>query len=263
RYAGPGCGSRVPTLAGGAVADVPDSRKPGMSCLVTRPLIPVPRICWMSTLCLHAMGRTSGEGFWRRSSSLSGAPVPSVPLASAIDSPIWGITTLVAITALRRRWSTSIIHQSLRRRNYLVHARQKRSFQRRRVRRRGIFGGDADDGRVEILEGLFRDDRRELAADAAGACRLVEHQHAAGLRDRREQRFTIERRERTQVEYLRVDAGRLELRCRIERGVHHRPERHDREVFARAPDLRCPERHDVVLLGHVVFDPAIQEFVLE
>ena len=40
-----------------------------MSCFVTRPLIPVPLICWMSTLCSRAIRRTSGDDFWRRRSS--------------------------------------------------------------------------------------------------------------------------------------------------------------------------------------------------
>ena len=50
----------------------PDSMKPRMSCLVTRPLMPVPLISLMSTSCSLAMRRTSGDDRWRRKSSVDG-----------------------------------------------------------------------------------------------------------------------------------------------------------------------------------------------
>jgi hypothetical protein len=45
----------------GARCPFPDSMKPRMSCLVTRPLMPVPLIRLMSTSCSLAMRRTSGD----------------------------------------------------------------------------------------------------------------------------------------------------------------------------------------------------------
>ena len=43
--------------------------------MVTRPLMPVPLISLMSTLCSFAMRRTSGDDRWRRKSSVDGVRV--------------------------------------------------------------------------------------------------------------------------------------------------------------------------------------------
>src|SRR3954471_20627077 len=267
------------------------SMKPRMSFLVTRPLIPVPLIWRMSTLCSRAMRRTSGEDLCRRrsSSEVSASPVaatactagpasgcpaaawgisewlpplrgstlsaagaeadfspvppmtattaftgtvsPSLTLISvstpapgegisastlsveisksgssrstlspifliqrtmvpsAIDSPIWGITTLVGIESLLE--PQSVFHQTLRRGHDAIDAGQERGLERRRVGDRRVHRRDPHDRRVEVLERLLGDDRRQLAADAAGAARFVEEQRAAGLGDRRQDRLAI------------------------------------------------------------------------
>jgi len=103
----------------------------------------------------------------------------------------------------------------------------------------------------------------ELAADAAGEPRLVQQQRAARLRDAREHAVPVEGSEAAKVEDLRLDASGRELCRGIERRVHHRAERDDRQVLSFAPDGGFPDGHDVVLVGHLVFDPAIEVLVLE
>ena len=93
-------------------------------------------------------------------------------------------------------------------------ARQKRRLERRRIRHRRVLRRDAHDGRVEILERVLGNDRRQLAADAAGAARLVQQQRAARLRHRRQDRLAIERREAAQIDDFRVHAVGLELLSR-------------------------------------------------
>ena len=283
----------------------PDSMKPRMSCLVTRPLIPVPWICWMSTSCslrdpAHERRRLLPPQLFLRQRTCAraggcrrvgrprfgsrGAIVrPRVPVDGADVS---GCPTAAAGSAPRRRAvravcrrrrllaggadhrddavdrnrlafldldlgqdaggrrrdlgihlvgrnleqrlvavdrvadlldpaddrpfgdrlahlghhdvgchsfsgaaeaapvaSASICDQLLGRRDHLVDARQERSFERRRIRHRRVQRCDAHDRRVQVLERLLGDDRRELAADAAGQRRLVQQQHPAGLGD--------------------------------------------------------------------------------
>ena len=57
-------------------AGVPDSIKLRMSFLVTRPLMPVPSSCLISTPCSSAIFRTSGLDFVRRKSSAVAPPLP-------------------------------------------------------------------------------------------------------------------------------------------------------------------------------------------
>ena len=59
-------------------------------------------------------------------------------------------------------------------------------------------------GRVEVLERLLADQRRDLGAHAARARRLVRDQHLAGLAHARQDRVAVERAERAQVDDLDV-----------------------------------------------------------
>src|SRR5688572_25903751 len=54
-----------------------------------------------------------------------------------------------------------------------------------RVRERRVEAGDAQDRCLEVLDGALLDRRDQLGAEAAGARRLVHHDAAAGLPDRR------------------------------------------------------------------------------
>src|SRR5262245_37593951 len=382
----------LPSEAAAAAEEGDELMNPRMSFLVTRPLMPVPLIRLMSTLCSFAMRRTSGGVRCLPSSFASGCPAaasgsavtpvageagdcpaeaapaakadaapeavsaggtfspadpitatteftgtvsPSLTLISvstpapgdgisastlsveiskrgssrstlspiflihrtmvpsAIDSPICGITTLVGIclfsqaetghgrdTKLAKFTKTtknfvifvtfvplpsavSVLYQSLRSGDHFLDARQKRLLERRCVGDRGVHRRDAHDRRVEVLEGLFGNDRRQLAADAAGAPRLVEQQRAARLGHRREDRLAIQRRQAPEIDDLRLHAVGLQLLRGVERRVHHRAERQDRQVAAFALHFGLPDRDDVVLLRHVVLDAAVQELVLE
>ena len=57
--------------------------KPRMSFFVTRPLMPVPLICRMSTLCSFAIRRTSGDDLRRRNSSIDPASAADAAAAGA------------------------------------------------------------------------------------------------------------------------------------------------------------------------------------
>ena len=80
-----------------------------MSCLVTRPPMPDPAICAMSTLCSCAMRRTSGDDFCRRRSSVrlaGGVAIAGVAaaVAAAVPSPCACVGAGAAVRLrLRRR----------------------------------------------------------------------------------------------------------------------------------------------------------------
>src|SRR6266545_3208248 len=86
---------------------------------------------------------------------------------SAIDSPIWGITTFVilvscsqfAVRGSRFAVRGSVLHEPFRRRHNLLHIRKKSGFERRCVRHRRIGRGHAHDRCVQILERFLRNDR--------------------------------------------------------------------------------------------------------
>ena len=70
--------------------------------------------------------------------------------------------------------------------------------------------------RVEILERLLRDRRRDLGAEAAGSRVLVQHEHLRRLSRRLEHRLLVPRQDRAQVDDLDRDAV-VELRSRPRR----------------------------------------------
>src|SRR5262249_46813922 len=156
-----------------------------------------------------------------------------------------------------------VFHQRAGSGDYLLHARQERLLERRSVGNGCVDRRDAHDGRVEIFERLFRDDRRQLAADSTRASRLVEEQRTAGLRDRRQDRLAVERRQGAEIDHFGLHAFHFQVLGGLERGVHHRAERQDRQVLAFALHRRLPDRDDVVLVRDVVLDAAVQELVLE
>src|SRR6185312_17468046 len=62
--------------------------------------------------------------------------------------------------------------------------RQGDVFEIVRCGQRNVGGGDADDGSVEIVEGLVGGDRGDLGAPAAQARILLDREQAPGLGDR-------------------------------------------------------------------------------
>src|SRR5688572_19735947 len=97
---------------------------------------------------------------------------------SAIDSPICGINTGVGI-GNPSHTRVLIFRQSPRRRHYAGGVRQENGFERRAVRYGGVEGCHPCHGRIQVLERLFGDRRRDFPADAAGPWRLVKDQRAA------------------------------------------------------------------------------------
>ena len=72
-------------------------------------------------------------------------------------------------------------------------------------RYRRVGRGDALRRRVEILEGLLGDRRRDLGAEAAGVRVLVEDDHLRRLAHRREHGLLVPRQDRAQVDDLDRD----------------------------------------------------------
>ena len=118
--------------------------------------------------------------------------------------------------------------------------------------------------RVEILEALLADRRRDLGAEAGRARVLVQHEQLAGARDGGEHRLAIPRDDRAQVDHLdrRAVLGRHGGRGLVGR-VDHRAPRHDRQVGAGAVHAGLAERRRVVGVGHLALDAAVQVLVLE
>jgi hypothetical protein len=79
-------------------------------------------------------------------------------------------------------------------------------FLRRGERNGGVQTSDADDGAVEVVEGLFVNDGGDFARKAAGAGVLVEDDDLVcllhGLRDG----LAVERRDGAQVDDFDVDS---------------------------------------------------------
>src|SRR5450759_5565771 len=81
---------------------------------------------------------------------------------------------------------------------------------------RDVRGRDADHRAVEVVEGVLRDDRRDLGAKTPAQVVLV-HDHAlARLADRLEDRIPGLRRKGPQVDDVHADALRLHLGRRLE-----------------------------------------------
>src|SRR5450759_1007313 len=88
---------------------------------------------------------------------------------------------------------------------------------------RDVRGRDADHRAVEVVEGLLRDDRRDLGAKTPAQVVLV-HDHAlARLADRLEDRFPAHGCQGPQVGVLHADALRLQLGMRIEAVMRQQP----------------------------------------
>ncbi len=108
--------------------------------------------------------------------------------------------------------------------------REDRFFELWRVGDRRIERADAADGRVEILEQLAGDARRNLCTEPARQLILVRDDHAVGLLHQGRDGFPVVRRDRSQVEHRRRDAFLLSLMRGQQRPLHERAPRHDHNV---------------------------------
>src|SRR5690606_5893317 len=104
----------------------------------------------------------------------------------------------------------------------VLHLRHGVVFQRAVVRDGDVQPRQPPDRRVEVVERLTRSDaRRDLAAVAARANRLMHDQHLAGLLDRLEDGLVVKRVERAGVHHLNLNAILGEDVRRLERALHH------------------------------------------
>src|SRR5271168_1694039 len=177
--------------------------------------------------------------------------VPSTTL-----SPIWGICTSTAIGSIRYEVADRV--------DDLVGVRENRLLQRRRKRRMRIHRGDATNRRVEVFEGMFPDNRRNLAADSASQAILMNDQHLAGFFRGLEDRLAIERKQRAQVEDLNRDTIFL---FDDARGVNRLPERatisNDRKIGALLANLRDAERNRELAFRNILLEAAIEALMFE
>src|ERR1700709_2676610 len=113
---------------------------------------------------------------------------------SAIDSPIWGITTSVAISSpvsINPSRGLSVAGQLADFGDELVNVRQVGFFERRAEGNRGVRTAEPVDRPVQPLERVWRDPRRPLARHRAGGLLLGEDDRPAGLADGGEDRFLV------------------------------------------------------------------------
>src|SRR3954470_9970562 len=179
---------------------------------------------------------------------------------SETDTPICGMTTSTVPAALGAGWWELISEELTGGLLHAVDAGQDRLLERGRERDRHVGRRYAAHRAVEVLEAAVGDDRRDLRARRARLVRLVDDQHLARLADRREDRLLVERHERAQVEHL--DRRAVEVLGRLERGVHHRAVRDDREVGSFARDAGG-ERRRVEAVGHLTLHAPVEVLVLE
>src|SRR4051794_6109244 len=118
----------------------------------------------------------------------------STIVPSETETPIWGITTSTLVVSVFEELTRSLLHA--------VDAGQQRLLEWGRERDRHVGCGDAAHGAVEVLEGLLRDDRRDLGAGGAHLVGLVDDQHLRGLAHAGEDGLLVERHERAQVEHF-------------------------------------------------------------
>src|SRR5947207_518057 len=141
---------------------------------------------------------------------------------------------------------------------------QEGIFQRRREGNGHVGRGQPHDGRVEMLEGLLRDHCRDLRPDPQEPVRLVQNECARRLLDRAQDRLFVQRIDGAEVDDLRRDAALRERFRGLERFVHHRAVRDDRDVRAFALDVRRSDRNEELgILRDLLLDPAIAPLVLE
>ena len=120
-------------------------------------------------------------------------------------------------------------------------------------------------GRVEMLEQLVADPRRQLGAEAARQLILVRDDHAVGLLHRGGDRVPVERHDRAQVDDHHADAVLLGLLRREQRALHERAPRQHDDVGAFAADGGLAERDHVVAARvlALVVGLAVEVLVLE
>src|ERR1700686_1499725 len=129
---------------------------------------------------------------------------------------------------------------------------------RRDVRRR-----DPHHRAVEVTESVLRDDRGYLGAETSGQVVLV-HDHALpGFTHRCQDRVPVERRQRAEVDHLHAHTFRLQMRRRLQAVVGHEAPGEAAQVGALAAHHGGTDRDEVVAVGDLFGDEAVDLLVLE
>src|SRR3989449_6406429 len=118
-------------------------------------------------------------------------------------------------------------------------------LEERMVRDKNVLAGQAADRRVEKLEELVGNARRNLGAVSPRNAVLMEDQDAAGLLHRGRDQVPVVRAERAQIENLRPDAFFFEGLGSLDRPHDERAVSNDGQVGALAHQLRLSERDHV------------------
>src|SRR5437764_6092058 len=184
-----------------------------------------------------------------------------VIVPSETDTPICGITTSTAVSVAM--CFSLVLRELAQTGDDVVDLRDECLLERRRERDGRIGSGEALHRRVEILERLLRDRRRDLAAEAAGARVFVQDEHFRRLPHCLEHGCLVPRHDGAQVEDLDGGAVGGELLRRFVGRIDHRAPRDHRYVAAFAVDARLAERCRVALLRDLALDPPVKVLVLE
>jgi len=80
-----------------------------------------------------------------------------------------------------------------------------------------------------------------------GARRFVQHDHTIGFLCTCQNRFFVERSQRTQVDHFDIEAFLLEFLRRVERGQHHRAKRNNRQIASFTRSARLADFDNVVV----------------
>src|SRR6266508_2285110 len=202
---------------------------------------------------------------------------------SAIDSPIWGISTSTRAMFSPKRflvpgvWCQKchrhqepdtrhlVFRQPSRRFHNIVSLREHEVFQSRRIRDRHVVRGHAHDRPVEPFERLLIDPRRDLARDPTGPRVFVYDQDLVRLLYGRDDCGIIHRQQGAEVQHFDRHAVRLlELLGRLQRFPQCRAVADDGKVFAFPRDPRLPDRRENLLaLRQLLLDAPVEPFVLE
>src|SRR5438552_12192710 len=170
----------------------------------------------------------------------------TLPLSICSDS--FGITTLV--TAMSAA-PVGVADTPDRVRD-LLFGRRLRALEVARVRHRRLRAGDAQHGRIEVIEGFLGDLGGYLRAHAREAGAGLDHDRAMGLTDRPDDRLGIERLKRPRVHDLHRDALFRQLLRGLHRAIHHAHVGDDGDVGALAPHDRLAEGNgEVRVLRHL------------
>src|SRR5262249_7237937 len=129
-----------------------------------------------------------------------------VMVPSETETPIWGMTTSVTVVAIVLLVRGEVAQTC----DDVVDLRDERLLEWRREGHWTIRRGDAADGRVEVLERLLGDRRRDLGAEASGARVLVQDEDLRRLPRARQHRVPVPRDDRAEVDDLDGDAVLLE-----------------------------------------------------